>query len=211
MKILLSTAYFPPIDYFSCLVSGNEVLIEAHETFNRQSYRNRCEILGPNGVQTLVVPVIEAGRKKVPVALVEIDYRKPWQNIHKQSFKSAYGKSPYYIHIEDIIHCHLNNKYKYLTELNSALLDSFLAFLRWQNNVATTTEYIPGGTENITDYRNCIHPKTQFRKNVPVQNYPPYIQTFSDRFSFQPRLSIIDLIANTGPEALWYLRMLAGK
>jgi hypothetical protein len=211
MKILLSTAYFPPVDYFSCLVSGSDVLIEVHETFNRQSYRNRCEILGPNGVQTLVVPVIEAGRRKVPVSLVEIDYSTPWQNIHKQSIKSAYGKSPYYIHIEDIINSHINNKYKYLTELNFALLNSLLAFLRCQNMAKKTTEFIPEGSAGFTDYRNSIHPKLQFRKQVPVKNFPPYLQTFSDRFPFYPRLSIIDLISNTGPETLQYLHMLSEK
>ena len=42
---LLTTAYFPPIAYFSCLKKAEVTYIEQYENFGKQSYRNRCEIL----------------------------------------------------------------------------------------------------------------------------------------------------------------------
>ena len=41
---LLTTAYFPPIAYFSCLKKAEVTYIEQYENFGKQSYRNRCEI-----------------------------------------------------------------------------------------------------------------------------------------------------------------------
>jgi hypothetical protein len=35
---------------------------------------------------------------------------------------------------------------------------------------------------------------------------PPYTQLFADRHGFQPRMSVIDLVMNTGPEARSLLR-----
>ena len=37
---LLTTAYFPPIAYFSCLKKAEVTYIEQYENFGKQSYRN---------------------------------------------------------------------------------------------------------------------------------------------------------------------------
>ena len=46
-RVLLSTAYFPPAEYFSLLAAAENVEIEKHENYLKQTYRNRCMILGP--------------------------------------------------------------------------------------------------------------------------------------------------------------------
>jgi len=40
-NILLSTAYFPPVQYFSKFLQFENVYIEQHENFTKQTYRNR--------------------------------------------------------------------------------------------------------------------------------------------------------------------------
>lgn len=57
---LLTTAYFPPIAYFSCLKKAEVTYIEQYENFGKQSYRNRCEIMTANGVIALTVPVAKS-------------------------------------------------------------------------------------------------------------------------------------------------------
>ena len=47
---LLTTAYFPPIAYFSCLKKAEVTYIEQYDNFVKQSYSNRCEIMTANGV-----------------------------------------------------------------------------------------------------------------------------------------------------------------
>ena len=55
--IVLSTAYLPPIQYFTKLLHREGVLLETAENFVKQSYRNRCHIAGPEGMQPLTIPV----------------------------------------------------------------------------------------------------------------------------------------------------------
>ena len=49
-NLLLTTAYFPPISYFSAITQATQVTIEQYENFGKQSYRNRCNIMAANGV-----------------------------------------------------------------------------------------------------------------------------------------------------------------
>jgi hypothetical protein len=43
--ILLSTAYFPPSEYFSLIKNAGTVSVETGENYIKQTYRNRCKIL----------------------------------------------------------------------------------------------------------------------------------------------------------------------
>ena len=77
LTVKLPTAYLPNIAYFACLEQSGKVFIEAHEHYVKQSYRNRTYILTANGVIRLTIPVIHHG--KVPIQVLEIDYRQRWQ------------------------------------------------------------------------------------------------------------------------------------
>lgn len=81
-KILLNTAYFPPIQYLSKIKDYEEVIIEQYEHYGKQSYRNRCDIMTANGVMTLSVPVIKATSKKILTKETCIDYSTSWQKLH---------------------------------------------------------------------------------------------------------------------------------
>ena len=63
---LLSTTYFGPVQYYAKLYAYPEVWMEAHEHYVKQTYRNRCLIASPSGVQALTVPVVKP-------------YFRPWQ------------------------------------------------------------------------------------------------------------------------------------
>ena len=54
---LLSTAYFPPIEYFVAMANSARVQIESGEMYQKQSYRTRCHIYSANGLLALTVPV----------------------------------------------------------------------------------------------------------------------------------------------------------
>ena len=49
---LLTTAYFPPIAYFSCLKKAEVTYIEQYENFGKQSYRNRRDRIDRPGGQS---------------------------------------------------------------------------------------------------------------------------------------------------------------
>lgn len=52
-NILVNTAYFPPVQYFTKIKECTEIWIEQYESYGKQSYRNRCDIMTANGIMTL--------------------------------------------------------------------------------------------------------------------------------------------------------------
>lgn len=202
--ILLHTAYFPPVSYFSKIRSAPDVLIEQYDHYGKQSYRNRCDILSANGKMTLSVPVERGDSQKLLTRDVLITYATAWQKLHYKGIESAYRKSPFYdYYIDEIAPC-LERREKYLIDLNERILTTLLKILEIRRPVSRTTgyEHEPALAE---DYRDVIHPKPARRKGVDPFVAVPYYQTFSDRFPFTPDLSILDLLFNTGPEAVQYL------
>lgn len=196
--ILLSTAYFPPAEYFSLIKNAGVVSVETEENYIKQTYRNRCRILTANGILALSVPVKKCSHKKTLIRDVEIDYSKKWQLIHLRAFKSAYNRSPYYLFYFENFEKILLKNHGYLLDLNNTLLENCLEILKINKCIDYTSTYLPpGSSEN--DFRYNISPKS-----ISGYQYRKYIQVFSQS-RFIPRLSILDLIFNQGPESSEYL------
>lgn len=200
---LLSSAYFGPIQYFSKIISGHFIL-EAHEHFNKQSYRNRCSIYGANGPQTLVVPVIKNHGQKTPIKDLEIDYSTNWQINHKRSITSAYRSAPFFEYYFDDIAFVFTKKHKFLFDLNNKILETFLEFFELSNEIQFTTEYFSTGDFN--DFRDTIHPKKRMQKPDEAFTAPNYNQVFQEKFGFTSNLSVLDLVFNCGSESEMLLK-----
>lgn len=203
-NLLLTTAYFAPIAYFSAIRKSDITYIEQYENFGKQSYRNRCEIMTANGVIPLTVPVAKANSKTLTKDL-KIVYPVNWQKLHFKGIESAYKNSPYYEYYIDDLMPFFEKKETYLLDLNHAILEKVMEFLHLSTPVHLTEDYIPAADCSYTDLRNSIHPKASRRQ--PGAEFPvyPYRQTFSDRFPFVPNLSILDLLFCCGPEAIQYI------
>lgn len=201
-NLLLNTAYFAPISYFSAIKQSQQVTIEQFEHFGKQSYRNRCEIMTANGTISLTVPVAKANSKTLTKDL-KIIYATPWQKLHFRSIESAYKNSPYYEYYIDDLMPFFEKRETYLLDLNNTILETVLKFLKIKRPVRMTEDYIPEGTADYTDLRDAFHPKPARRKNGIDFPIHPYRQTFSDRFPFTPDLSILDLLFCCGTESLF--------
>ena len=198
-KILLSTAYLPPIEYFSRILRADAVYVEKEENYIKQSYRNRCYILSSHGPQLLSVPVYLGSLHKTPLKEIRIDYSKRWQQVHLRAITAAYSSSPFFQFYFENIEKVISKKIEFLLELNMELTESVLEMLKIKINLLYTNKFEPaGGSEN--DFRYKISPKasSQFAGKE-------YLQVFRTDKSFVKGLSIIDLVFNTGPEAVDYL------
>ena len=194
---ILSSAYFPPIQYVSKVLSYETVLIEAHENFSKQSYRNRCEILSSNGKQTLSIPVIKQSGSKQNIKDIKIDYTEDWQSIHLKSIQAAYFSSPFFEYYIDAFIPYFKKEFTYLFDLNLQVLDTLLTELQIEKKVILSESF--QNELSYDDYRNSIHPKLKFRSTDKMYKDTEYIQVFSEKFEFIPNLSILDLIFNEGP------------
>ena len=198
--VLLSTAYFAPVQYYSKLLQSGYVIIERHENYNKQSYRNRCTIFSANGLLDLVVPVVKSGQPKIPVTEVEISYDTLWQKQHFKAIESAYRRSPFYEFYIDDLTAFFDRRHRYLYELNMFIMRRICELMNLPFHVLESPHYIQPG-EGITDFRNTIHPKMSRQDADPTFAPPHYTQVFAGKWGFKPNLSILDLLFHAWTEA----------
>jgi hypothetical protein len=196
-KVLLDIQYLPSVAYFTAIYHAEEVWIEAKANFVKQSYQNRCSVLGSNGVQHLSVPVNHRG-KKIPIQELTIDYTQKWKNEHWRTLQSAYGKSPFFDYYADDIREIIRSDTATLFELNWKLLTKCLKYLQIDKPVCLTEEYEKEPKNDLTDLRSKIHPKKS-TTDLTWFGYQPYHQIFGNNFA--PNLSILDLLFCEGPMA----------
>lgn len=202
-NLILSTAYLPPIEYWVAILQHDNIMIEAHENYQKQSYRNRCQILGPNGVQSLSIPIAKSGNLKTPILDVQIQDDDLWQKNHWKSIETAYNSSPFFLYYVDYFEDFYKSCPTSLFEFNYKLLEIVFDILELDQKLGITEAYIKAYSE-ATDLRNEIHPKKEMKTSKQIAT-SSYIQVFSERNGFTPNLSILDLIFNLGPEAEAYL------
>lgn len=205
-SVLIEAHYLPSIAYFAALTSYQEVILEKHEHYIKQTYRNRCYINTCSGRVMLVVP-LTSSRSKIPYCQAEIDYSQKWLNNHWRTIQSAYGKAPFFEYYSDALYKVLWKRHQFIHDLNVDLLSLCLKWLNWNTTITETTLYekVPG--KPAIDLRNALNPKKNTGSNINV--FPiRYSQVFGSKFV--PGLSLIDLIFCTGPEATRYVREAAG-
>lgn len=140
-NILVNTAYFPPVQYFTKIHDCTEIWIEQYESYGKQSYRNRCDIMTANGVMTLSVPVVKGSSIKILTKDVQVDYSTNWQKLHFKGIESAYKNSPYYdYYIDNFMHF-FERKEKFLLDLNTKILKELMDNLQLQRPIKLTKDY----------------------------------------------------------------------
>jgi len=192
--VTLTTAYFPPIEFFAILAENSSVLLEACEHYRKQSWRNRCRILTANGPMDLRVPVVHgADLFHSVITQVRVDYSTPWIAETEYALDSAYYNSPFFEYYRDELFALLQSRPETLWELNLRIMEFFIRKIGLDTVLGETCEYTGPTVE--------IHPKK-------VSSYVgrEYWQVFRDKFGFSSGLSVADLLFNEGPESLCYLK-----
>jgi hypothetical protein len=201
-KTLLSLTHWPSIDFFCFVAQLPNIVIESKEYFEKQSYRNRFDILMSNGVFGLTIPV-KNGRKKLMYEDIEIDYDQKWQKNYLSTLQTAYGKSPFYEFFEEDIKAIIYTDFVKIFELNQKILTFCLINLKLPTSkISYSSVYISANNQDFNCYRKEISEKNQ-NNNLTFFQQMPYLQTFGNEFVHN--LSVLDLLCNIGPEAKHYL------
>ena len=202
---LLQTTYFGPIQWYQKLYRYDRCLIEQYDSYQKQTYRNRCVIATANGLQALTVPVEGTGEKCV-VRDLRISDHNQWWRVHWNALLSAYNESPFFDYYADDIRPFFEKKYEFLIDFNEALQEMICALIDMQPCVKRTSEYIKEVDNGALDLREVIHPKHDYAMEDEVFKVVPYYQVFQEKLGFIPNLSIVDLLFNLGPESLLLLK-----
>lgn len=219
--VLLTTAYFPPIEYLAAIanecrfnpgmteVEPAVVYIEACEHYVKQSWRNRCRFYAADGAQTLNFPVRHEDFGK-PISQMRIDWKTDWLTRHERAIISAYRTSPYFEYYQDELFAILDSRPELMLDFNTQILKFFLRKTGIPADIRFTSEWEAVSIEGhkVTDLREAIHPKrpNSILKDLGLER--PYWQVFSPKYGFIPGLSIMDLLFNEGPDSICYLKEL---
>ena len=203
--IYLSSAYLAPVEYYSKLKAYDKIYIEQHDHYVKQTYRNRCNIAGPEGVLSLSVPIIRPDTPKCAMKDIRISDHGNWRHLHWNAIESAYNNTPFFEYYKDDLRPFYENKYTFLADFNEELRCKICELMDISPVVEHTTSYHTDFLPDEADYREVIHPKKDYTE-VDKDFLPkPYYQVFESRHGFLPNLSIIDLLFNMGPESVLVL------
>ena len=227
---MLSTTYFGPVQWYQKLHRAECVQMEQWESFQKQTYRNRCLIATTQGIQALTVPTERGGSPLIKDT--RISDHGNWRHLHWNALQSAYGESPFFEYYQDDIRPFFEQRWDYLLDFNEAIRIKMCDLIDIHPRVVPTEfflcpaemnhikesafgmgyaqksetnisqiSFIPAG--QYTDFREAIRPKNPLPD--PDFEPKPYYQVYQQKHSFLPNLSILDLLFNMGPESIFYL------
>ena len=192
--------YLAPIEYYALLFRVPAVVIEIHDHYQKQSYRNRCVIAGANGAMTLSIPIEKPATPKCPMKDIRVAEHGNWRHLHWNAIISAYNSTPFFDYYEDDFRPFYEKKYTFLHDFNEELRQLVCRLIGIETPVTYSEAYIFELPDDILDIREIIHPK-----KPPMAQTPGYYQVFAEKNGFIPNLSIVDLLFNMGNEARLYL------
>ena len=222
---LLQTTYFGPVQWYQKLKRYDHCVIEQYDSYQKQTYRNRCVIATANGLQALTVPVDHSPLTidHVQCKDLRISDHNQWRRVHWNALQSAYSESPFFEYYADDIRPFFEQKYEFLIDFNEAIRQKMCELLDIDTSVSYSSGFrvqdsgfrvqdsgfrVHGSGfmvqgSGFMDFREVIHAKHP--QDDPEFQPRSYWQVFQHRYGFQPNLSILDLLFCMGPEAVFYL------
>ena len=196
MDILIHPNYFPNIHQFTQIIKANNILFEASDNYQKQTFRNRTYIYGANGKLGLFVPVIHTHNNRELFKDVKISYDSNWMDLHLKSLQSAYRSSPYFEYFEDNFVKLYSEKEKFLVDFNIKCIQLISNLLDLNLNYKISNDYVEK-TNDIIDLRGL----SNARKEKKIDT-PKYIQVFESKHGYLNNLSIVDLVFSEGPNSV---------
>lgn len=189
-------SFFGPIEYFKAVSNFENIEFEIHETYKKQSLRNRYKIGTSNGTLELTIPITKPNGSKTLTKDIIIDESQNWKINHWRSIVSAYMHTPYFEHYESDIYNLIFSDENRLLEKDLACFDFINKTFDLGVSYSKTSEF-----DNYQPFKDFIN--VDFHLNNSNEQY---IQPFSNKFGFSPNLSILDLLFCEGPLGRFFLK-----
>ena len=183
--------------------------MEQWESFQKQTYRNRCLIATTQGIQALTIPVDRPSTVNY-IKDIRVSDHGNWRHLHWNALQSAYGESPFFDYYQDDIRPFFEQRWDFLLDFNEAIRVKMCELIDIQPKVSLTDSWsdishssLHTLHSSIIDLREAIRPKHPGAD--PDFEAKPYYQVYRQKHGFLPNLSILDLLFNMGPESIFYL------
>ena len=192
----LCPAYLPNVRYFAWMLAQDKVFFVNNTHFQKQTYLNRTEICGSNGILKLTLPTVHSKEAHQKENEVRISDTIPWQKQHWRSICTAYRSSPYFEFYEQDLEPFYNNPSQLLFDFNLKILLQLLDLIE-----------CPISFEIIA-FDKKEHERLDFLLDAKSKTILPqahYTQVFEQKNGFIPNLSILDVLFNLGPNTSDYI------
>ncbi len=223
---VLQSNYIPWKGYFDIINLVDEFILYDDMQFTRRDWRNRNKIKTPDGLKWLTIPVISKGKFDQKINETQVSGSQ-WCRSHWHALTLNYGKAPYFREYADCIRSVYQacESETHLSRINYRFLKEICRILGIQTTISWSSDYelADGKTERLVglvqsaggdaylsgpaakDYivDACFEDAGIALEYMDYDGYREYPQLFG---SYQPRVSILDLIFNTGPQAGKYMK-----
>jgi len=220
---VLQSNYVPWKGYFDIIHDVDTFVFYDDVQFTKNDWRNRNRIKTTQGVQWLSVPVgADIGRTIREVAIPD----SSWQRKHFETLRQSYGKAPHFGHVEPFLEeVYVKRRWDNLSAMNQFVITTIAHdFLGLSTRFEDSSRYALKGVRQerllellaatgATTYvsgpsgRDYMDLAEFERRGIRVafkdySAYPEYPQLHPP---FEHRVSILDVLAHTGPDAPRYI------
>ncbi|MCE2949590.1 MAG: WbqC family protein [bacterium] len=218
----IQSSYIPWRGYFDFISSVDTFVVYDDVQYSKGSWRNRNRLKMPAGPRWITVPV----RAHLGQAVDEVEIGQAgaaWQDLHRRQIEASLGEAPYY---RDALALWLDaagTGERYLSRLNVRLIRAVNEYLGIRTPLAFSreldlrgnrterllsmlqqlgaTEYLSGPSASAYLDVDLLN-RNGIRVRYKQYDYRPYPQRWG---GFEGAVSVLDLVANTGPAARDYL------
>jgi WbqC-like protein family len=228
--VITQSNYLPWRGYFDLIRQADELILLDSVQYTRRDWRNRNKIKTASGPLWLTVPVEVKGLYHQAIDEVRVADRG-WSAAHRRAIELAYGRAPHFpdgFAWLDGLLADLAGETS-LACVNEALLRALCARLGIATPIRRCTDVLERETLKRTDAtgrlvdlaiavgatryltgsaaQGYLDVSAFTRRGIEVEwmsyeGYPDYPQLWG---AFEPAVSVIDLLLNTGPDAPAYL------
>jgi hypothetical protein len=222
---VVQSNYIPWKGYFDLINLVDEFILFDDMQYTKRDWRNRNRIKTPDGPLWVTIPVMVKGRYHQAIRETVISDRE-WNLRHWKTIVHAYSRAPYFNTYRELFEgLYLRCSEEYLSQINHRFLAAICRLLGIDTRLSWSMDYdlIDGKTERLvhlcrqagaSEYisgptaKGYIDEQLFAEHGIAVSyidyaGYPEYGQLFAP---FEHRVSIIDLVFNTGPDAPKYMK-----
>lgn len=225
---ILQSNYIPWKGYFDIIDSVDEFIIYDEMQYTTRDWRNRNKIKTAKGPQWISISVFAKGCQQSGQKISETKIQDTsWAAQHWNAIKLNYAKAPYFKDYKDIFETLYKEceQEEYLSKINYKFIKQINEILGITTKISYDTDYglIEGKTERLvdlckkagaTEYLSGPAAKdyideTLFEESgiklswMDYAGYREYPQLFPP---FEHGVTVLDLIFNTGSNAISYIR-----
>jgi len=215
---VIQSSYIPWRGYFDFIASVDMFVFHDDIQYTKGDWRNRNKIKTKNGTEWITVPV---SYKKVAQLICDtpIDYSSAWAKKHMRIWESYYRQATHFDVTAELLSGIFESPHTTISQLNIFLIRRICDYLEIKTPLLLSSELSLQGSKterlivllkklNATAYlsgpsADAYLDKDLFRKKgiqleYKSYDYAPYPQLWGD---FIGGVTVLDLIANCGPEA----------